>query len=443
VPTTALDDLVRAGDITALQEWLSATGILDIADELSRLDPTDTAIAFRLLPRDRALAVFEALDPRHQQQVLDGLREDRVQQLIEEMDPDDRARLLDELPAKVATRLLARISPAERALTATLLGYPERSAGRIMSPEFVSLRASMPVADAIAKIRRDGAAAETIYTLPVLDEERHLVGVTSLRTLVLAPPDARVGDLMTTDVHMVSTDTDQEVAARRIQEADLIALPVVDSERRLVGVITVDDAMEVIEAEATEDFALVGGHNPLNAPYLSVSALGMARARAVWLLMLIVTAALTVNVLQVFEDTLAEVVSLALFIPLLMGSGGNSGAQASTAVIRAMAVDEVRFADLPRIVWREARVGSLLGTMLAVAVFAPVAVIFAGDLAVTVALTLVIICAVATTAGAALPLFARRAGLDPAVLSAPVITTLVDAVGLVVYFLVARAVLGL
>jgi magnesium transporter len=313
----------------------------------------------------------------------------------------------------------------------------------MMSPDYVSLRASMSVEQAMARIRREAVDAETIYVLPVLDDERRLIGVTGLRKLVVAPPDARVGDLMTDEVYQVHTDTDREVAARLVQDAGLIALPVVDSEDRLVGVITVDDAMQVIQAEETEDFAFHGASAPLGMSYLAVSALGLARARAVWLLVLIIAAALTVNVLQFFEETLEAAVTLALFIPLLIDTGGNSGAQASTAVIRALAVGEVRIVDLPRVVWRETRTGLLLGAMLALAVLLPVTLLYDARLATVVALTLVVICTWATAAGSALPLLARRVGVDPAVVSAPLITTLVDATGLIIYFLIARAILGL
>jgi magnesium transporter len=248
---------------------------------------------------------------------------------------------------------------------------------------------------------------------------------------------------MTERPYKVRADEDQETAARLVQEAGLIALPVVDSEDRLVGVITVDDAMEVLEAEETEDIALHGGSQPLGRPYMAVSVFYLARKRAVWLLVLIVAAALTVNVLQLFEDTLEEVVTLALFIPLLIGTGGNSGSQAATVVIRAMAVGEVRFGDLPQVVWREARVGVTLGLMLAVAGFGPVALLYDADIALIVSMTLVTLCAWATFAGSMLPMLARRRGVDPAVVSAPLITTLVDATGLVIYFLIAQAVLGI
>ncbi|MEX2627271.1 MAG: magnesium transporter, partial [Ilumatobacteraceae bacterium] len=305
------------------------------------------------------------------------------------------------------------------------------------------IRDTMTVVQAIDKIRREGLDAETVYALPVLDDERHLIGITGLRSLVLAPPEQLVHDLMTTDVMSVTTDIDREVAARLVREAGLIALPVVDSENRLVGVITVDDAMDVLEAEETEDFAFQAGHSPVNMPYLSVSSLRLARVRALWLLVLIAGAGLTVNVLQIFEDTIAVLPTLALFVPLLIGTGGNSGAQAATAVIRAMAVGEVRFTDLPRIVGREARVGLMLGAMLAAAIFLPVTAIWDTDLATVVSLTLITICAWATIAGAALPLLAKRVGVDPAVVSAPFITTLVDATGLIFYFTFAKLVLGI
>lgn len=339
-------------------------------------------------------------------------------------------------------RLLSRLSPDERELTTLLLGYPAESTGRYMSPEFVSLRETMTAAEAIEKIQRDGFDAETVYALPVLDDQRHLIGVTGLRAVVLADPSTRVSDLMTTDVHSATTDTDREVAARLVREVGLIALPVVDSEHRLVGVLTVDDAMSILEAEETEDLALYGGQKPFDKPYLAVNAMGLARLRALWLLILILAAGLTVNVLQFFEGSMAKVLPLALFIPLLTGTGGNSGAQASTAVIRAMAVGEVRLGDLPRIAWREARVGVALGAMLGAAAFAPVALIWFPRLALVVSVTLVAICTWATIAGSTLPLLARRLGVDPAVVSAPVITTVVDATGLIIYFVFAALILG-
>jgi magnesium transporter len=447
-----MPDFVATRDMEALNNWLATSGTLEVAEELARLDPAERAIPFRLLPKDRALEVFEALDPLHQQELLEGLREVSVRQLFEDMDPDDRARLVDEMPAKVAKRLLAGLSPHERALTATLLGYPENSAGRVMSPEVVNLRANQTVADALARLRRIGKSAETIYGLPVTDDQRRLVGALGLRDLVLADPDTKVGDLMDRKVYSAHVDEDQEAVARLMLEADLLALPIVDAESRLVGVVTVDDAMQILEEEQTEDVARAGGAEPLAHPYLSVSILGLARSRIVWLLVLIVAATLTVNVLAAFEDSLAAVVALAMFIPLVIGTGGNTGAQAATTVTRALAVGEVRGSDVALVVLREMRVGLVLGTMLAAIAYLP-AMLFvsllsreqpelAQQIALVVSLTLLIVCTVATTIGSLLPLLARRLGFDPAVMSAPFITTLVDATGLVVYFVIAGLVLG-
>lgn len=312
------------------------------AQALARLSPSERAVRFRLLDKDEALTTFEAMDAVHQRELLEALRDPAARELLEQMDPDDRARLVQEAPATVARRLLEGLSPHERALTADLLGYPDRSAGRIMSPEPVRLRASMTAEQAIEHVRRAGAGAETIYTLPVTEEDRTLVGVVGLRDLVLADPAETVASLMAVEPDVAFPHDDQEAVARLMQEADLLALPVVDGEHRLVGIVTVDDAMEVLEAEDSEDVALAGASQPLRDPYLSVSVGRVVRSRIGWLLLLIAAGALTVSVLDAFEDTLEEVVTLALFVPLLIGTGGNAGAQAATTVTRALAVGEVR-----------------------------------------------------------------------------------------------------
>jgi magnesium transporter len=439
-----MPELVATRDVNALNQWLVEADPLEIAEELGRLPVADMAIPFRLLPKDRALEVFELLDPLHQQELLEGLRDANVRELVEDMDPDDRARLVDEMPAKVAKQLLAGLSPRERALTATLLGYPENSAGRVMSPEVVNLKANQTVGEALARLRRSGGSPETIIALPVTDDQRRLQGTIGLGDLVLAAPDSLVGDVMDTDGYSARVDQDQEEAARLIQEADLLALPVVDTEGRLVGIITVDDAMRILEEEQTEDVARAGGAEPLEHPYLSVSILGIARSRVVWLLVLIVAATLTVNVLNIFEAELAAVVTLTLFIPLVIGTGGNAGSQSATTVTRALAVGELRTSDVALVVLREARVGFLLGAMLAVIAFLPT-YFFVDDnrLALVVSLTLLLVCTLATLVGSLLPLLARRLGFDPAVMSAPFISTLIDATGLIVYFLIAKTILGI
>lgn len=436
--------LTEDGDLTSLRAWLDENGTLDITDALSRLDPQERAVPFRLLDKDRAMAVFEAMDPVHQQELLDGLRDERVRELVHGLEPNDRARLLDEMPAAVAARLQAGLPPGQRAATAALLGYPAGSAGRIMTPDVTNVRASMTSADALAKLRHAGPRATRSQTLvlPVTDDHRRLSGVVNLPDLVTAAPTTRIRDLMGPETLSVRVDDEQEKAARLIQEADLIAVPVVDTEDRLVGMITVDDALEVLEAEDTEDFSRAGGAEPLEQPYLSAGVFQLARKRAPWLLILAGAFTLTVLVLHSFEDALAALPALAFFVPMLIGTGGNSGAQAATLVVRAMAVGEVRLADISRIILREMRVGAVLGAVLAAASFPLVAMAYDPSIALVIALTLLGICTWASLAGGMLPLVAKRIGIDPAVVSSPFIATLVDATGLIMYFLIAYAVIG-
>jgi magnesium transporter len=443
VPTVELADLLEEGDLELIDRWLQQADVVEIADELSRIPREQRAVPFRLLARDRALEVFELLDPSVQQELLEGLRDVNVRQLFEDLDPDDRARLTEEMPAKVARRLLAGLSPNERRLTATLLGYPEDSAGRLMSPEVASLRAGMTAADALDRLRRIGEGAETIYALPVTDDRRRLVGMLGLRDLVLAQPDARVGDLMDTDVFSARVDTDQEEVARLMREADLLAIPIVDTEDRLVGIVTVDDAMEVLEEEDTEDLARAGGAEPLGRPYLSTSIVQVGRSRVVWLIVFLIAGFVTVNVLAVFRQSLDQVVTLAFFVPLVIGTAGSTGAQSATTITRAIAVGEVRLEDLGRVAVREGSTGIALGVALGIIAFGPIAVLWDPPLAAVVAATLVTVCTLASLIGSTLPLAAKRFGADPAVMSVPLITALVDASGLVVYFLIARAILGL
>lgn len=437
-----IESLVQSGDAFALHSAIARAHRPEVAEAIERLAPADAAVVFRLLPKTRAAHVFEALEPSVQEALLAGLRDTgQVRELVEAMDPDDRARLVDEMPAGVARQLLAGLSPDERAMTQRLLGYAEESAGRIMSPEVVNLRAPDTVGDAMERVRRLGADAETIYTLPVTDEERHLVGVASLRDLILAEPAERVGALMSGDVIRVRVHEDQEVAARLMQEADLIALPVVDTEDRLVGVITVDDAMEVLEEEESEDFARGGGSNPLDRPYLANPVWRVVRARLPWLAILMVPATLTAVVLAGFENTLENVAMLAWFVPLLIGTGGNAGSQAATTVVRALALGEVRFRDLPRVAGREILTGVLIGFGLGVVSFFVAWALFEADIAVVLGLSLGLIVAWATLVAALLPLLAKRAGADPALVSTPFATVVIDATALVIYLGIAQLIL--
>lgn len=412
------------------------------ADELSSLSADEQAELLLSLPDEQAAEVFRFMDTAYQEQVLERLSQPQVFSLVERLDPDDRARLLEQMPAALARRLLSGLSASERRMTSALLGYPPESAGRYMTPEFLALAPGLRAHEALAEIRSQGRAVETVYVLPVIRHDGGFLGAVHLRDLVLADPDRSVEALIDPGIEPILATEDRERAARLIQTTDALAAPVVDTQGRLLGLVTVDDAMDILDREGEEDLArAAGGAEPLHRPYFSVSVLRLAKARVVWLLVLAIAAVLTVNVLSVFEETLEAVVTLALFIPLLIDTGGNAGAQSATTLVRAMSVGDVEPADVPRVLLREASVGVLLGSMLA-AISLPPVWLFAGErIAAVVALTLVCICWWASTVGAVVPLTARRLGIDPAVASAPFITTLIDATGLIIYFLLARAVL--
>lgn len=438
-----LPELLAANDLTGVRRWIDDHPSHMVADELARLDAVPAGMLFRLLDKDEAIDVFEELEPIDQQQILASLRDQAFGELIERMNPDDRARMLGEAPAKVAKRVLAGLSPKQRRMTAALLGYPDDSVGRVMTPETVALPINLTAGRALQMIRAKGEPAETIYTLPVVDTGRRLVGVVELRDVVLSGVDEPLADLVDAEALRVRATDSAEDAARLMREANLLNLSVVDSEDRLLGFLTIDDAMEVIEAADTEDVARQAGASPWVGHYMFATVRQLARSRVLWLMLLLVAAVMTVAVTDFFEPILEELPKLAAFIPLLIGTGGNAGAQAATAAVRAIAVGEVRGSDLPRVIWRECRVGLLLGVALAAAGMA-VAILFAGwQIAVVVAVTLILICAWAATVGGTMPLAAKKLGIDPAVVSAPMVTTLVDASGLIIYFLTARLVLGL
>ncbi|MFI5718010.1 magnesium transporter [Nocardia sp. NPDC051750] len=445
-PTTlseSLQNVVESHRVDAALHWLDNHPPHVIADELARMDAVEAGVAFRLLDKDLALAVFEELEPVDQQQILQGLRDQSFRELVEGMAPDDRARMLREAPAKVAKKALAGLSPRERRMTAALLGYPEGSVGRYMSPEVVAIPGTLSVAEALRTVRVKGGNAETVYTLPVVDSGRRLQGIVELRELVLSGPETMVAELVVTEPAFVRATDSAEKAARLMRETNDINLPVVDSEDRLVGLLTIDDAVEVIEAADSEDVAKQAGSAPWEGHYMAAGVFQLARYRALWLMLLLVAATLTVSVTGFFEATLEQAAQLALFIPLLIGAGGNAGAQAATACVRAVAVGEVRGGDLFKVIWRECRVGLVLGSMLAV-VGLVIGGLFVGPkVAVVVGVTLVLICAWAATIGGTMPLLAKRLRIDPAVVSAPMVTTLVDATGLIIYFTTAKLVLGI
>ena len=417
---------------------------VDVAEAIEGLPESMQVIAFRLLDKTKAIDVYEHLDSAVQQSLVQEFKRQEVLDVVDKMSPDDRARLFDELPAKVVRRLLDQLSPKERQATAVLLGYEEDTAGRIMTPEYISLKENSTVAQSLNRIRSLANASEIIYYLYVTDVSRHLTGIVSLRDLVISPPEKPLSEIIIRDVVYVHTDTDQEEVARMIQRYDLLALPVVDREQRLVGVVTVDDVIDIIEQETTEDIYALGGLQSDKDNYFQTNLVTVARKRVVWLFVLLLTNTVTGTIIRSQEALLQQVVTLAAFIPLLTGTGGNVGAQSSTVVIRGLNTDDFNDLGPGQVVLREALAGALLGTILGV-VATVWAYLLQGNLsvAISVGVSLIAIAILASVAGSALPFLFRLLGFDPALMSAPFITTAVDVLGVLIYFNVARMVLGL
>ncbi|MBF2088270.1 MAG: magnesium transporter [Synechococcales cyanobacterium K44_A2020_017] len=438
-----LHSLLDQGNLQGAKALLVPVPSADIADAIEELPDAMQAIAFRLLSKSEAIDVYEHLDSSVQQTLIEDFKRQDVLDIVDKMSPDDRARLFDELPAKVVSRLLAELSPQERQATALLLGYEADTAGRIMTPEYVALKEVWTVTKALEHIRNLAHLSETVYYLYITDAARHLTGILSLRDLVTAQPEQQVGDLMVREFVSVKTDTDQEEVARVIQRYDFLAVPVVDAEQRLVGIVTVDDVIDVLEAEITEDIYTLGGVQTGANDYFQTNLWTVARRRVAWLLILLVTNTATSAVIQSQQDILEQVVVLAVFIPLLVGTGGNVGAQSSTVVIRGLNTDEIIGSGAWRVIWREAIAGAFLGLMLG-SMVTVWAFWLQGNLPVAIAVggSLVVIAILASVSGSALPFLFQALKLDPALMSAPFITTVVDVLGVLIYLNLARVTLG-
>lgn len=439
-----LQPLLEQKKFQAAKELLVPIQPIDIATAIEDLPAVMQAIAFRLLSKDEAIEVYEYLDPAIQESLLEDFKRSDVLEVVNEMSPDDRVRLFDELPAKVVRQLFFHLSPEERDATALLLGYAANTAGRIMTPEYVSLKESWTVVQALERIRQVARSTETIYYLYITDAGGHLNGILSLRELLTADLEAQIHQIVNRDVVSVQTDTDQEDVARIIQDYDLIAVPVVDHERRLVGIVTVDDVLDILQEEATEDIYALGGLQSDGDNYFRSNLFTVARKRVVWLLVLLLTNTATSAVIRSQEDVLERVVALAAFIPLLIDTGGNVGAQSSTVIIRGLNTDDVSVNNQFQVIRREAIAGAILGAMLGVIVTVW-AYFLQGDfgVALAVGISLFAIALIASIAGAGLPFLFRSLKLDPALMSAPFITTAVDVLGVLIYLNVARWILGL
>ncbi len=440
-----LTELVEHKQFRPLRELLTEMNEVDIAEFLDELEVDQQAIVFRLLPKELAAEVFAYLDDSEDQERLIGALSDReLREVLDELYLDDAVDIIEEMPASVVSRILRNTGAETRQQINELLNYPKDSAGSIMTTEFVSLRPDATVSDCFQRIRREGVDKETIYTCYVT-HNRVLMGVVTVRQLLLADAGTRVRDIMEDHVISVETAMDREEAAQLMSRYDLSALPVVDAEDRVVGIITFDDVLDVFQEEATEDIEKMAAIIPSEKPYMQTSVFRLWRNRIPWLLLLMVSATFTGRIIAGFESALASYAALTIFIPMLMDTGGNCGGQASVTVIRALSLGEIEFRDLPRVLWKELRTAVLCALTLFLAVLAK-ALLLDGQgirVALVVSLTVFFTVCIAKLVGCTLPMLAKRLGFDPAVMASPFITTVVDALSLLVYFAVAARVLGL
>ena len=444
--------LVEAKKYTTLRDILVTMNATDIAAIFEDLPETKLPLLFRLLPKELAAETFVEMEPEAQELLIQGFSDNELKEVVNELYVDDAVDLVEEMPANVVKRILKQADPEMRKMINEILKYPEDSAGSIMTTEYVSLRPIMTAEEAIKRIRRTGVDKETIYTCYVTDNNRKLVGMVTLRTLLLAEEDDRVEDIMEDNVISVSTMEDQESVVQMMAKYDWAAIPVVDQDGRLVGIVTIDDAIDVLQEETTEDFELLAGMTPSDKPYLRTGVFETWKSRVPWLLILMLSATLTSMVLTGFESSLAACSALIAFIPMLTGTGGNSGTQSSVAVIRALSLGEVEFSDTVRVIWKEIRVGVLCGVTLASCNFIKLLVVdkmILGNEGVTVpvaaviCLTMVLTVLCAKTVGCILPLLAEKIHVDPAVMASPFISTVVDVTTLLLYFQVAKLLLGI
>lgn len=442
---TAICTLLEQKKYNTIKDLLTTMNPSDIAVLFEELPQQRFTLLFRLLPKQLAAEVFVELDVDTQQLLITGFSDRELHDIINEMYVDDAVDLVEEMPAGVVKRILTQADPDTRRIINELLKYPEDSAGSIMTTEFVDLPASLSSEGAIEQIRKTGLDKETVNVCYVIDDRRKLIGAVSIRSIILAKPNALIGDIMEDNVISIGTHEDQEEVAQMFARYNFTVLPVVDKEERLVGIVTVDDAIDVIQEEATEDISKMAAVTHSDKPYMRLTTLEIWKSRIPWLMLLMLSAAFTQMIITHFEDALSSCIALTGFIPMLMGTGGNSGSQASVTIIRGLSLNEIEFSDVLRVLWKELRVSILCGVSLSAVNFAKlmlidqlgvyVAIVVSGALLATVI--------VAKLVGCSLPLLADRIGLDPAVMASPFITTIVDALSLLIYFALAVMVLGI
>ena len=448
----ALVAMLEDKKYATLRDILVTMNPSDIAGLFVDLEDKQIPLMFRLLTKEQAAETFVEMDAEAQELLIRGFSDNELKEVLDELYADDAAEIVEEMPANVVKRILKTADPELRSSINQILRYPEYSAGSMMTTEYVSLRPTMTVEEAILRIRRQGVDKETIYTCYVIAPDRTLLGIVTVKDLLLAEDDEmKIEDIMITNLIYVTTQTDQEDVARMFSKYNFIALPVVDGESRMVGIVTFDDAMDVMEEEATEDMELMSGMTPSEKPYLRSTPIDLFKNRIPWLMLMMVSATFTGLIMTAFEDALAAQIALSAFIPMLMGTGGNSGSQSSVTVIRGLSLDELDFRDIGTILWKEIRTAVLCGISLALVCFVKIWLVdklMMGNENITLMVDLVVCLALCVTVvlaklvGCMLPMAAKAMKLDPAVMASPFITTIVDALSLLVYFLFAKALLG-
>ena len=448
--TNELTELLESRNIKALKQRMEAMNEFDIAEFLSEIDDSRMPMVFRLLSKQTAAEVFANFEVPQQELIINSINDTELSSIVEELYVDDAVDMMEELPANVVRRIMRTATPETRKLINQFLRYPEDSAGSIMTSEFVDLKKHMNVRESLARIRRIGEDKETIYVCFVISADRKLEGIVTVKDLLLADDEAIVSDLMDPNVVFATTTEDQQSVSEKFSDYDLIALPVVDNENRLVGIVTVDDIIDVIEEETTEDFEKMAGMTPSDKPYSRTSTFEMWKNRIPWLMFLMLSATFTSMILTKFEDMLAVQAGLVAFIPMLMGTGGNSGAQASTAVIRSLSLGDTEPKDALKVMWKEWRVSFFCGLSLAAVNFIKMllldGMLLKNDsvtlaVAATVSISILFIVMFAKVVGSMLPILAERIGVDPAVMANPLISTVTDAVSLLIYIYAAKLVL--
>ena len=437
-------ELIKNKKLKEAKALIENLNEVDVATLIDKLDPTTGTVVFRMLPKDIAADVFANFDSEQQQAIIRSSTDAEIKGIMDELYFDDKVDMLEEMPSNVVNSLLKYSAPEERNLINQFLKYPENSAGSLMTIEYVSLKKEMTIEESFRKIKREGIDKETIYTLYVTDNYRRLIGILSLRELIVAPAETRINDLMRSEVVYVHTHDDQEDVANLFRKYGFEAIPVVDNEKRIVGIITYDDIIDIIEEETNEDFQIMAAITPSEDEYLESGVFNLAKHRIMWLMVLMISSTITQRIIAGYESYLYSVVGLSTFIPMLMDTGGNSGSQSSTLVIRGLATGDVKPKDWYKVMWKEFRIAVVVGIVLSIISYFKIIYFdkMPNNIALTVSLTLIFAVMTAKVVGGILPIAAHKLKLDPAIMASPLITTIADATSLIVYFILAQNIIG-